>query len=130
LSGNPVVLHERARRDIDEAVGHYLAEAGAASFGFLWIAATSTTSGTRVPAGSVSPLAIARDDEDAAMNRRIGFSSATARDPHRRLRRRGQAPRGFPPSRDDRGCPVSPLNVDGDKIGRGLMFNPDTRFRT
>lgn len=30
MSGNPVVLRERARRDIDEAVGHYLAEAGAA----------------------------------------------------------------------------------------------------
>ena len=29
MSGNPVVLRERARRDIDEAVGHYLAEAGA-----------------------------------------------------------------------------------------------------
>ena len=29
MSGNTVVLRERARRDIDEAVGHYLAEAGA-----------------------------------------------------------------------------------------------------
>ena len=28
MSGKPVVLRERARRDIDEAVGHYLAEAG------------------------------------------------------------------------------------------------------
>ncbi|MCY4394593.1 MAG: type II toxin-antitoxin system RelE/ParE family toxin [Rhodospirillaceae bacterium] len=28
MSGNPVVLRERARRDIDEAVRHYLAEAG------------------------------------------------------------------------------------------------------
>ena len=30
MSGKPVVLRERARRDIDEAVGHYLAEAGTA----------------------------------------------------------------------------------------------------
>ena len=127
MSGNPVVLHERARRDIDEAVGRYLAEAGAASFGSLWIAATSTTSGTRVPAGSVSPLAIARDDEDAAMNRRIGFGNDN------RLKSPGggvRFPRGFSPSRDDRGCPVSLPNADGDKIGRGLMFNLDTRFRT
>ena len=28
MSGKPVVLRERARRDIDEAVGHYLIEAG------------------------------------------------------------------------------------------------------
>ena len=28
MSGKPVVLRERARRDIDEAVEHYLAEAG------------------------------------------------------------------------------------------------------
>ena len=28
MSGNPVVLRERAQRDIDEAVGHYLAESG------------------------------------------------------------------------------------------------------
>ena len=30
MSGKPVVLRERARRDIDEAVEHYLAEAGPA----------------------------------------------------------------------------------------------------
>ena len=30
MSGKPVVLRETARRDIDEAVGHYLAEAGEA----------------------------------------------------------------------------------------------------
>ena len=30
MSGKPVVLRERARRDIDEAVEHYLAEAGEA----------------------------------------------------------------------------------------------------
>ena len=30
MSGKPVVLRERARRDIDEAVEHYPAEAGAA----------------------------------------------------------------------------------------------------
>jgi len=29
VSGKPVVLRERAQRDIDGAVGHYLAEAGA-----------------------------------------------------------------------------------------------------
>ena len=28
MSGNPLVLRERAQRDIDEAVGHYLAESG------------------------------------------------------------------------------------------------------
>ena len=28
MSGKPVVLRERARRDVDEAVEHYLAEAG------------------------------------------------------------------------------------------------------
>ena len=28
MSGKPVVLRERARRDIDEAVEHYLGEAG------------------------------------------------------------------------------------------------------
>ncbi|MCZ0953602.1 MAG: type II toxin-antitoxin system RelE/ParE family toxin [Rhodospirillaceae bacterium] len=28
MSGKPVVLRKRARRDIDEAVGHYLFEAG------------------------------------------------------------------------------------------------------
>ncbi len=28
MSGKPVILRERARRDIDEAVGHYLIEAG------------------------------------------------------------------------------------------------------
>ena len=31
MSGKPVVLRERARRDIDEAVEHYLAEAGEAA---------------------------------------------------------------------------------------------------
>ena len=30
MSGKPVVLRERARRDIEEAVDHYLAEAGPA----------------------------------------------------------------------------------------------------
>ena len=30
MSGKPVVLHERARRDIDEAIEHYLSEAGPA----------------------------------------------------------------------------------------------------
>ena len=30
MSGKPVVLRERARRDIDEAVEHYLGEAGPA----------------------------------------------------------------------------------------------------
>ena len=30
MSGKPVVLRERARRDIDEALGHYLSEAGPA----------------------------------------------------------------------------------------------------
>ena len=30
MSGKPVVLRERARRDIDEAVDHYLTEAGPA----------------------------------------------------------------------------------------------------
>ena len=30
MSGKPIVPRERARRDIDEAVGHYLAEAGPA----------------------------------------------------------------------------------------------------
>lgn len=30
MSGKPLVLRERARRDIDEAVAHYLAEADAA----------------------------------------------------------------------------------------------------
>ena len=30
MSGKPVVLRERARRDIDEAVEHYLTEAGEA----------------------------------------------------------------------------------------------------
>ena len=30
MSGKPVVLRERARRDIDEAVEHYLSEAGPA----------------------------------------------------------------------------------------------------
>ena len=30
MSGKPVVLRERARRDIDEAVEHYMAEAGPA----------------------------------------------------------------------------------------------------
>ena len=30
MSGEPVVLRERARRDIDEAIEHYLAEAGQA----------------------------------------------------------------------------------------------------
>ena len=30
MSGKPVVLREQARRDIDEAVEHYLAEAGPA----------------------------------------------------------------------------------------------------
>ena len=30
MSGKPVVLRERARRDIDEATEHYLAEAGPA----------------------------------------------------------------------------------------------------
>ena len=30
MSGKPVVLRERARRDIDEAIEHYLAEAGPA----------------------------------------------------------------------------------------------------
>ena len=30
MSGKPLVLRERARRDIDEAVEHYLAEAGEA----------------------------------------------------------------------------------------------------
>ena len=29
MSGKPVVLRERARRDIDEAIEHYLSEAGA-----------------------------------------------------------------------------------------------------
>ena len=36
MSGKPVVLRERARRDIDEAVEHYLAEAGeAVALGFI-----------------------------------------------------------------------------------------------
>ena len=35
MSGKPVVLRERARRDIDEAVEHYLAEASAAELGDL-----------------------------------------------------------------------------------------------
>ena len=30
MSGKPVVLRERARRDIDEAIEHYLSEAGPA----------------------------------------------------------------------------------------------------
>ena len=30
MSGKPVVLRERARRDVDEAIEHYLAEAGPA----------------------------------------------------------------------------------------------------
>ena len=30
MSGKPVVLRERAQQDIDEAIGHYLAEAGEA----------------------------------------------------------------------------------------------------
>lgn len=30
MSGKPVVLRERAQRDIDEAIEHYLAEAGPA----------------------------------------------------------------------------------------------------
>ena len=30
MSGKPAVLRERARRDIDETVGHYLAETGLA----------------------------------------------------------------------------------------------------
>ena len=30
MSGKPVVLRERARRDIDEAIEHYLSEAGQA----------------------------------------------------------------------------------------------------
>ncbi len=30
MSGKPVVLRERSRRDIDEAIEHYLAEAGPA----------------------------------------------------------------------------------------------------
>ena len=36
MSGKPVVLRERARRDVDEVVEHYLAEAGAAvALGFI-----------------------------------------------------------------------------------------------
>ncbi len=31
MSGKPVVLRERARRDIDEAIEHYLSEAGPAA---------------------------------------------------------------------------------------------------
>ena len=31
MSGKPVVLRERARRDIDEAIEHYLSEVGAAA---------------------------------------------------------------------------------------------------
>ena len=30
MSGKPVVLRERAQRDVDEAIEHYLAEAGSA----------------------------------------------------------------------------------------------------
>ena len=37
MSGKPVVLRERARRDIDEAVERYLAEAGeAVARDFIW----------------------------------------------------------------------------------------------
>ena len=32
MSGKPVVLRQRAQRDIDGAVGHYLTEAGAIDF--------------------------------------------------------------------------------------------------